>query len=502
MKQSVSLALCVALSLILRVSAPVQAQSNPSDLNPSHSDQANSDWEGQIIYQVMPDRFMNADKTNDAGVNRAAAQAWHGGDLSGLSSRLEYIAGLGATALWMTPMYQQVADVNGVAGYHGYWPADFRRTDPHFGTLTDFTALTARAHRLGLRVMLDQVINHYGYGAAAQSQHPDWFHAQADCAAANTAQKDSVCPLSGLPDLNQNVPAVAGLLAGNADFWRRQGVDAFRYDAIKNVDQGFLGAQAARDRAAGTFTLGEYYGADADRVGEYQKVGLSSLFDFSLQNALKSGIMGGQSLGGVRAVLEQGAGVPQPGLTALFLDNHDLPRFASGSLFEDQGQARAAYALRALMTLKGIPVIWQGTEYAQRGGSDPDNRRDMRFQGEWTPGEKAVYNSARDAISVRKASTALSLGDQKLMPVPDSLASDLLVFTRSQGGKTVLVAWNNGRARRTYALNLSVADQPLTSSLFHDPGGKVQNAGLSTKDRHMYLSLPAQTAAVFELKTK
>ena len=491
MKRPVTLALSVALSLILKVSVPVQAQANLS----------NSDWEGQIIYQVMPDRFMNGDKTNDAGVNRAAAQAWHGGDLSGLSGKLDYVAGLGATALWMTPVYQQVADVNGVAGYHGYWPADFRSIDPHFGTLTDFTALTAKAHGLGLRVMLDQVVNHYGYGAAAQSQHPDWFHTQADCAAAGAAQKDRVCPLSGLPDLNQNVPAVAELLASNADFWRKQGADAFRYDAIKNVDQDLLKAQAARDRAAGTFTLGEYYGADADRVGEYQKLGLSSLFEFSLQSALKSSIMGGQSLGAVRAVLEQDAGAPQPGLIANFLDNHDLPRFASGSLFEDQGQTRTAYALRALMTLKGIPVIWQGTEYAQRGGGDPDNRRDMRFQNQWTPGEKAVYDSARDAIAVRKASPALSRGDQKLMVVPDSVSNDLLVFTRSQSSKTVLVAWNNSKSRRTYALDDKGADQPLTPSLFHDPGGKVQNAGLSAKDGHLYLSLPAQTAAVFELRT-
>ena len=473
----------------------MQAQNIPSGPNPS-----NLDWEGQIIYQVMPDRFMNGDETNDAGVDRAAAQAWHGGDLSGLSGRLDYVTGLGATALWMTPVYQQVTDVNGMAGYHGYWPADFRNIDPHFGTLTEFTALTQKAHSLGLRVMLDQVINHYGYGAAAQSRHPDWFHTQAECTAANTAQKDSVCPLSGLPDLNQRVPAVAGLLAGNADFWRAQGVDAFRYDAIKNVDQGFLKAQAARDKAAGTFTLGEYYGADADRVSEYQRLGLSSLFEFNLQNALKAGIMGGQSLGAVRAVLEQDAGTPQPGLIANFLDNHDLPRFASGSLFEDQGQARAAYALRALMTLKGIPVVWQGTEYAQRGGGDPDNRRDMRFQDQWTPGEKAVYDSARDAIAVRKASPALSRGDQKMLPVPDRLANDLLVFTRSQGGKTVLVAWNNGKARRTYAIGSSLVDQTLTPSLFREPGGTVQNAGLSVKGGHLYLSLPPQTAAVFELK--
>jgi glycosidase len=346
--------------------------------------------------------------------------------------------------------------------------------------------------------MLDQVVNHYGYGGAALTQHPDWFHSKADCAAAT--DKDSVCPLAGLPDLNQKVPEVDALLRANADFWRRQGVDAFRYDAVKNVDQGWLKAQAARDRAAGTFTLGEYYGADADRVGEYQNLGLSSLFEFSLQDAMKKGLMGAQGLNGVRNVLLQDAQAPRPGLIANFLDNHDLPRYASGSLFEEQGQTRTAYALRALMTLKGIPVLWQGTEFAQRGGADPDNRRDMRFETQWTPGEQAVYDSTRDAIAVRKGSPALSKGDQKLLPVPDTFANDLLVLTRSGGGQTVLVAWNNSKARRTYALTSTFKDQTLTPSLFHDADGKIQNAGLSVKGRHLYLSLPAQTAAVFVLK--
>ena len=476
----------LALSVLLTCTA--QAQPAPSG------------WEGQIIYQVMPDRFANGDRSNDDGVNLKDPGAWHGGDLQGLSGKLDYIRALGATALWMTPVYRQVAPVDGVAGYHGYWPADFRSVDPHFGTLEEFRALTGKAHSLGLKVMLDQVVNHYGYGAAALSAHPDWFHTQADCSAAAPESKDSVCALAGLPDLNQSVPAVATLLAGNADFWRAQGVDAFRYDAVKNVDQGFLKAQAARDRAAGTFTLGEYYGADADRIGEYQTLGLSSLFDFALQNALKTGIMGGQSLNGVREVLAQDAAAPHPGLIATFLDNHDLPRYASGTLFEDQGQARTAYALRALMTLKGIPVLWQGTEYAQRGGADPDNRRDMRFPETWTAGEKAVYASTRDAIAVRKASAALSLGTQRLLSGSDD-ANDLLVFIRSHQGESVLVAWNNGKTRRTYAVDDSgLTDQPLTPSLFHEPDGNAQNAAMSVRSRHLYLSLPAQTAAVFTLK--
>jgi glycosidase len=460
-----------------------------------------ADWEGQIIYQVMPDRFAHGDTGPDLGADPEGPQTWHGGNLKGLTGRLGYVTALGATAVWLTPVYRQVAPVNGMTGYHGYWPADFRSVDPHFGTLTDFQALTAKAHSLGLKVMLDQVINHYGYGTAVQTAHPDWFHTQSDCSAAPLSLRDSVCPLAGLPDLNQKLPAVATLLAGNADFWRTQGVDAFRYDAVKNVDQAFLRAQVQRDRAAGTFTLGEYYGADADRIEQLQNLGLSSLFDFALQNALKGGVMSGQGLNGVREVLQQDARTPHPGLIAAFLDNHDLPRFASGTLFEDQGQARTAYALRALMTLKGIPVIWQGTEYAQRGGADPDNRRDMRFPDRWTAGEKAVYDAARDAIAVRKASPALSLGDQVVLDVPDALRSDLLVFTRSLNGSSVLVAWNSSKARTTYSLKSALRNLPLSPSLFHEPDGGPQKAGMSISGGYLHLSLPAQTAAVFAFKS-
>jgi glycosidase len=481
------LALPLLLTGLLFLSGSVVAQSMAPD------------WEGQIIYQVMPDRFSDGDRTNNAGVNLSDPGAWHGGDLTGLTDRLDYIRALGATAVWMTPVYQQVGPVGGVAGYHGYWPEEFRNVDPHFGTLDSFRALTGRAHSLGLKVMLDQVINHYGYGAAATIQNPGWFHTQADCAAADDAHKDTDCPLSGLPDLNQTNPAVAAFLNGNDDFWRAQGVDAFRYDAVKHVDQGYLKSLVTRDRAAGTFTLGEYFGADADRVREYQDLGLGSLFEFSLQDALRRGIMSGQGLSGVRSVLEQDAAAPHPGQIANFLDNHDLPRYANGTLFEDQGQTQTAYALRALMTLRGIPVIWQGTEYAQRGGKDPDNRRDMRFGSALSAGEKAVYDTTRDAIAVRRASAALSTGDQVLLAVPDGASNDLLAFTRAGGGQKVLVAWNNAKARTTYSLRSGMKVRALTPSLFHEPDGSGQKAGMSVSGGYLHLSLPAKSVAVFEL---
>ncbi|THF88742.1 glycosyl hydrolase [Deinococcus sp. KSM4-11] len=455
-------------------------------------------FEGQVIYQVMPDRFADGTPDNNQGVNLNDPRAWHGGDLAGLTGKLDYIRALGATAVWLTPVYQQQA-VNSfdTAAYHGYWPADFRAVDPHFGTLADFGTFVQAAHADGLKVVLDQVINHYGYEAAAVKLRPNWFTTDADCQA--STEKDIDCPLAGLPNLKQSNPEVRDLLLGNDDFWRSQGVDAFRYDAIKHVERPFLSTLFAKDRTAGTWTLGEWYDADTGTVADWQKAGLDSLFLFSLQGAMKASIMNGQGLDAVRAVLDRQGELVRPGEVALFLDNHDLPRFAQGSLFEDVGRERTKYGLRALMTLRGVPVIWQGTEIAMRGGADPDNRRQMRFEAQWTPDEKAVYDVTRDAIAVRRASPALSRGYLKLLPVPDASAGTLLLFTRTVDGQRVLAAWHNGKSRTTYSLklaglDLSVGDLSAVKSLFAG-----QDAKVSVKGGYLHLSLPPQDAAAFTL---
>ncbi|WP_415789857.1 alpha-amylase family glycosyl hydrolase [Deinococcus saxicola] len=457
-----------------------------------------SSFEGQVVYQVMPDRFFDGSAANNAGVNKGDPRAWHGGDLAGLTQKLPYIQKLGATAVWLTPIYQQQKQNSfDTAPYHGYWPADFRKVDPHFGTLADFSAFISAAQTGGMRVVLDQVINHYGYLAPAVAEHPAWFNGRAECDASR--QKDTDCPLAGLPDLKQGNPQVRDLLLGNAGFWRDQGVSAFRYDAIKNVDGQFLGDLLAGDRAAGIWTLGEWYNADTGTVAEWQRRGFDSLFLFSLQAAMKGSIMAGQGLDGVAAVLSRQGELPRPGEVALFLDNHDVPRFAQGSLFEDVGQARTKYGLRALMTLRGVPVIWQGTEIAMRGGADPDNRRDMRFEDRWTPQEKGVFEVARNAIAVRQASPALSRGTLTLLKTPPSLADRLLLFTREQEGQRVLVVWHGSKARQSYSVRLSSlglgsGNLPVIQTLFAG-----QNAKIRVSKGFLHLSLPPEDAAAFKL---
>ena len=120
----------------------------------------------QDFYFVMPDRFDNADPANDNGglpPGRGAGQSgfdptgkgwYHGGDLKGLTAKLDYIKGLGTTALWLTPSFKNkaVQPEDNSAGYHGYWITDFTQIDPHLGTNQDLRALVNAAHARGIKV--------------------------------------------------------------------------------------------------------------------------------------------------------------------------------------------------------------------------------------------------------------------------------------------------------------------------------------------------------------
>jgi glycosidase len=130
--------------------------------------------EDEVIYFLLPDRFENGDKNNDrgglagerlqTGFDSTHKGFYHGGDLRGLISRLDYLESLGVSAIWLAPIYKnkpvQGAKGQESAGYHGYWITDFTRVDPHFGTNEDFRALVDAAHARGIKVYLDIITNH------------------------------------------------------------------------------------------------------------------------------------------------------------------------------------------------------------------------------------------------------------------------------------------------------------------------------------------------------
>lgn len=447
--------------------------------------------QGEVIYQILVDRFADGDPSNNADVNKDDLRAWHGGDLKGIQARIPYLKSLGVTTLWLTPVYtQQAKNSFGTAGYHGYWPEDFRNVDPHFGTLSDFENLVKTLKDNGMKIILDQVINHTGYEATLPKTKPEWFQGPG---CEKLGNNDVYCPLSGLPDLKQDNPEVKKFLLDNALFWKNLGVDGFRYDAIKHVPEGFMKDLVAQDKQNGVFTLGEVFETvSVQKVASYQKLGFTSVFDFPLREAINQSVMKGAGFTAVRSILQQDKEYVNPAELAIFLDNHDVARFASGNLFEAEGVNRTRYGIRALMTLRGIPVVYQGTEIAMRGGNDPDNRRDMRFPESWTDTEKATFEVARKAIEVRKSSEALNKGTLQLLDVPGVYSEELLLFIRQSGTEKVLVAWHNGKERRTISLKMNVLS-PLTQDLFG------QDAKLSGSGGYLHLSLPPRSAAAFPL---
>ncbi|GGJ32839.1 alpha-amylase [Deinococcus roseus] len=445
--------------------------------------------QGEVVYQILVDRFADGDTSNNAAVNKDDLRAWHGGDLKGILQKIPYLKSLGVTTLWLTPIYtQQPINSFGTAGYHGYWPADFRNVDPHFGTLEDFQILVKTVHDNGMKIILDQVINHTGYEASLPKEKPEWFHGTG---CESLGNPEVFCPLAGLPDLKQEKPEVKQFLLENDLFWQGLGVDGFRYDAIRHVPANFIQDLAAQDQKNNVFTLGEVFETvSVQKVASFQKLGLTSVFDFPLREAINQTVMKGAGFTQVRAILNQDKEYVNPAELAVFLDNHDVTRFASGNLFEAEGTRRTQYGIRALMTLRGIPVLYQGTEIAMRGGNDPDNRKDMRFEDQWTEAEKATYAVAQKAIAVRKSSEALSRGTLKLLEVPSAYGEELLLFIRDSGTEKVLVVWHNGKERRTFSLKMNV-QSPLTQDMFG------QDAKLSGSGGYLHLSLPPRSAAAF-----
>jgi alpha-amylase len=121
-----------------------------------------ADWRGEVIYQVLVDRFANGDVNNDYLVRPGHLARFQGGDWRGMAEHLDYIQELGVTTLWISPVVKNVETDADVDAYHGYWAQDISQPNPHFGDLTDLRFLTASAHKRGIKVVLDIVTNHMG----------------------------------------------------------------------------------------------------------------------------------------------------------------------------------------------------------------------------------------------------------------------------------------------------------------------------------------------------
>jgi len=412
------------------------------------------DWADAVLYFVVLDRFADGDPGNDRSVDRGAPGTFHGGDLVGLTRHLDDITSLGATALWITPVVDNIDGFVTGAGfpdwaYHGYWADDFTRLDERFGTEPELLELVEAAHRRGLRVLLDVVYNHAGYGSRYLSdpRTRGWLRSEER---GTCGQDDLTLCVAGLPDFRTELPEVASYLMGaHLGLARRVALDGFRLDTVKHVGHAFWREHRRRTReslGAGFFLLGEVWGGDATSLDPwFAGDEMDGGFDFSFQGSTLGWLQGRGRTIAFDRYLQSRHRVRAGYHLAHFLSSHDVP----GALYLLHGdRARMRLAALLQLTTLGIPTIYYGEEVARPGGDWPQNRSDMPWgdrailPGAGKPRDEALREDYRRLIAIRRAHPALRTGAHRAVATD----GDLLVFARELGEDVVLVAVNRGEA--------------------------------------------------------
>jgi glycosidase len=450
---------------------------------------------GAVFYEVFVRSF--ADSDGD-GI----------GDLPGLTARLDYLNDgnpettndLGVDGLWLMPVFASPS-------YHGYDTIDYETVNPQYGTNEDLKRLCDEAHRRGMRVIVDLMINHTGrdhpwFLASASSPRdpkrswyvwrqddPGWKQPWGD---GNTWHERNGAYYygifwAGMPDLNFRTPSVREEIHRLGALWLDRGLDGYRLDAARHiVEDGPGDAQndtpethawwrefSARIRARHPEALlvGENW-TDTQTIATYYDE-LPANFNFPVASAIVDGVEEGDAGPIAAALREAQAAYPEDALDAPFLTNHDMVRLAT-QLGGDPEKLRSAAAV--LLTLPGMPFLYYGEEVGLRNGpgrGDEAKRTPMPWNPEgerlwhpFAPGREtdnvaaqrgdpgSLLSHYRTWIAARHASPALKSGTLRLIP-DDEAGPGLLAFWRvsDEGNEAVLVAHNlsGEAAHRTLA---------------------------------------------------
>lgn len=505
------------------------------------------------IYQVMPDRFANGDPSNDSIVtmadkaDRSAAGGRHGGDIAGMAQHLDYVAAMGYTQIWPTPLVENDAPR---FSYHGYAATDFYRIDPRYGSNEDFRAFVAQAGTKGIGVIQDVVLNHFGarHWWMRDLPMPDWItqdgkpvitahHRVAPtdpyASRADVANFTQGWFSKGMPDLNQANPFVANYLIQNAIWWiEYAGLSGLRVDTYGYSDNAFLTEWSRRVMAEypQLNLVGEEWSTRVPVVARWQQGAqnwngyrsyMPSMMDFPLNDALRRGLAstakgtnqdsneGLFSLNNLYETLSLDYLYPDAANLVLFEGNHDLPRTFS-VLGEDMGLYRMAMAY--VLTAPRIPQLYYGTEIlmtsdvvnGKSGSDDSSYRRD--FPGGWAGDQVDAFTGAgltaaqRDAqaflkklLNWRKGAAAIHNG-KTMHYGPER---DTYVFFRYDGTHKVMVALNKNQ--EAIALDTGRFREMLAGVR---QGTDVITGQTTTFDTQpgAQITLPARTALILELQ--
>lgn len=442
-----------------------------------------------VLYLIMPDRFANGNQENDiikgmkeSTTDRNNLYARHGGDLQGIANHLTYISDLGATAIWLNPTQEN--DMK-EGSYHGYAITDYYQIDRRFGTNQEFKELVKQAHSQGLKVVMDMIFNHCGNENYLFADKPskEWFNFSSnyvqtsfktanvmDIHASNYERRIATDGwfASVMPDFNQRNRHVARYLIQNSIWWiEYAGINGIRQDTHPYADFDFMSqwCKGVNEEYPYFNIVGETWLNSNVQIAYWQKDSkiaapknsyLPTVMDFPLQGLMnqafdeETGEWGG-GLYRLYDYLSQDLVYANPMGLLTFLDNHDTSRFASD---KDKANNLTRYkqALAFMLTTRGIPQIYYGTEIlmsGNKGNGDGALRRD--FPGGWkgdeinafsekgrTALQNEAFNYTRKLLQWRKGNLAVTKGNMKHF----SIRQGVYVYQREYNGQSVVVFMN------------------------------------------------------------
>lgn len=442
-----------------------------------------------VLYLIMPDRFANGNQENDiikgmkeSTTDRNNLYARHGGDLQGIANHLTYISDLGATAIWLNPTQEN--DMK-EGSYHGYAITDYYQIDRRFGTNQEFKELVKQAHSQGLKVVMDMIFNHCGNENYLFADKPskEWFNFSSnyvqtsfktanvmDIHANNYERRIATDGwfASVMPDFNQRNRHVARYLIQNSIWWiEYAGINGIRQDTHPYADFDFMSqwCKEVNEEYPYFNIVGETWLNSNVQIAYWQKDSkiaapknsyLPTVMDFPLQGLMnqafdeETGEWGG-GLYRLYDYLSQDLVYANPMGLLTFLDNHDTSRFASD---KDKANNLTRYkqALAFMLTTRGIPQIYYGTEIlmsGNKGNGDGALRRD--FPGGWkgdeinafsekgrTALQNEAFNYTRKLLQWRKGNLAVTKGNMKHF----SIRQGVYVYQREYNGQSVVVFMN------------------------------------------------------------
>jgi cyclomaltodextrin glucanotransferase len=504
----------------LKVDQVIEAPSTDTEIDLEFLYTRDIEFRQETIYFIVVDRFFDGDPNNSEGPNPELydpeGQDWGkywGGDLQGVIDKLDYLKNLGVTALWLTPLFEQVeALFVEQAAIHGYWTKDFKRINPRFigedenpslnqtqeTRNTTFDRLVEELHKRNMKLILDIVCNHsnpdfsgkkgelYDDGVKIADFNDDknnWYHHYGEVTNWEDDWQVQNCELAGLATFNENNNDYRDYIKSAIKQWLDRGVDALRIDTVKHMPiwfwQEFTGDIYLH--RPDVFIFGEwiYSSPFDDRSVEFANESGMSILDFGLCVAIRSALAQGAEDGfhEIQKVFDNDHHYKSATELVTFIDNHDMPRFQS--LNSDPEMLKVAIAL--VMTCRGIPCIYYGTEQYlhndTNGGDDPYNRPMMES---WDM-ETEVYSIIRRLSGLRRLNPAISMGSQW----QKYITPDVYCYVRRYRDSRCFVALNRGGDVTLPEVETDLPDGEhtcvITRNKYEVKEGKIYNLELPTR---------------------